>query len=576
MKEEMKTISMSGDNEPSETTALRQKLESIDDMLPYVGNFGRYQWYLLLALLPYSIAYSNLYFSQIFFTLVPNEHWCYVDALQDTNMTQEERVLIAIPESNVYPYYDKCRMKDLNFSRLVSNEKNFYSPKWQTNRTVECDNWEYNFTQIPYKSIGVELNWVCEKEYLISTAQAIFFAGSIIGGVLFGWIADHRGRIPALFLCYFASLLATIATASTTNFWSFALCRFLTGLAFDNCVNIPLIIVVEYMAVKRRTLVFNIAFGLYFAAGSTILPWLAYYIANWRYFAYVSAIPLFCGLFTPWILPESARWYVASGKLDKVVEKLRKIAKINRKNPDPRIYQLFFRNAHNAQIQTESATFLDLFKTPRLARNVIMLTAFWFLTVIVFDGHVYSLKLLQSNVFVSFSLACATELPAGLLLTLTLDRWGRRFCGFLTMAATGIFSFGELYLTSGAAQLSMSVLARFSLNMAANIGLQYAAELLPTPVRAQGVSLIHIFGILAHCVAPYLVDTAKYWTVLPMLILGVISFVTATLVLFLPETLGRDLPQTLSQGENFGRGDKFWSLPCSQKTAVDRRNSRSK
>lgn len=91
MKEEMKTISMSDINEPSETTALRQKLESIDDMLPHVGNFGRYQWYLLLALLPYSIAYSNLYFSQFFLTLVPQEHWCYVDALQDINMTQEER-----------------------------------------------------------------------------------------------------------------------------------------------------------------------------------------------------------------------------------------------------------------------------------------------------------------------------------------------------------------------------------------------------------------------------------------------------------------------------------------------------
>lgn len=71
---------------------------------------------------------------------------------------------------------------------------------------------------------------------------------------------------------------------------------------------------------------------------------------------------------------------------------------------------------------------------------------------------------------------------------------------------------------------------------------------------------------------------AKYWNALPMLILGVISFITATLVLFLPETLGRDLPQTLIQGEDFGRGDKFWSLPCCQKTAVDRcrPNSRSK
>jgi len=70
------------------------------------------------------------------------------------------------------------------------------------------------------------------------------------------------------------------------------------------------------------------------------------------------------------------------------------------------------------------------------------------LTMIAFDGHVYSLKLIPSSVFVSFSLACATELPAGLLLTLLLDRWGRRFCGFITLAMTCLFSFGELLLQS--------------------------------------------------------------------------------------------------------------------------------
>lgn len=46
--------------------------------------------------------------------------------------------------------------------------------------------------------------------------------------------------------------------------------------------------------------------------------------------------------------------------------------------------------------------------------------------------------------------------------------------------------------------------------MAANIGLQYATELLPTPVRAQGVALVHLFGILAHAVAPYITDLVRF------------------------------------------------------------------
>lgn len=77
--------------DPSEITALRSKLETFDDILPYVGDFGRYQWLLLLSLLPYSVAYATLYFSQFFLTLVPQEHWCRTEELASLNLTQAER-----------------------------------------------------------------------------------------------------------------------------------------------------------------------------------------------------------------------------------------------------------------------------------------------------------------------------------------------------------------------------------------------------------------------------------------------------------------------------------------------------
>ncbi|XP_043580454.1 carcinine transporter-like isoform X1 [Bombus pyrosoma] len=551
---------------PTETTRLRPRLESFDDVLPYVGDYGRYQWLLLLSLLPYGATYAFLYFSQFFITIIPTEHWCRIDELVNSNFTEEERIKIAIPPTHVYPYYEQCQRKDLNFTELLKSDKSLSSLDFETNETIKCTQWEYNFTQIPYPSIGTELDWVCDREYLVSTAQAIFFCGSIIGGFLVGWIADHKGRIPALMFCNGIALFASIFTASANSFWSFAVCRFLTGLAFDNCINIPLIIVLEYMAVSKRTLVVNIAFGVYFAVASTILPWIAYYIANWRYFTYVTAMPLLSVAITPWILPESARWYVSNGMMDKVVEKLRRIARINRRNPDSRIYDIFVSNMEASDKIQESATLLDLFKTPRLARNTILLVAFWCFTVISFDGHVYSLKLIQSSVFVSFSIACATELPAGLLLALLLDRWGRRLCGFLTLAMTCVLSIAELMLHSMLAKLVMSVLSRFCLNMAANVGLQYAAELLPTPVRSQGVSFIHIFGIVAHSLAPYITDSAAIWEGFPMMIISTVSFFGAALVLFLPETVGQNLPQTIKQGEEFGRDQHFWSLPCYHKT----------
>lgn len=53
--------------------------------------------------------------------------------------------------------------------------------------------------------------------------------------------------------------------------------------------------------------------------------------------------------------------------------------------------------------------------------------------------------------------------------------------------------------------MSMAVIARLGVNLAANIGFQFAAEMLPTVVRAQGISLIHIVGYTAHIMGPYVV-----------------------------------------------------------------------
>lgn len=53
------------------------------------------------------------------------------------------------------------------------------------------------------------------------------------------------------------------------------------------------------------------------------------------------------------------------------------------------------------------------------------------------------------------------------------------------------------------------------------------------------------------------------------MLIGTLAFGTATLVLFLPETAGRELPQTLQQGEDFSKGQRFWTLPCYEKIEID-------
>jgi len=67
------------------------KIETFDDILPYVGEASRYQWFLFILLLPFTFVYAFLYFAQFFITLVPAEHWCTIPELDPYNFTDYEK-----------------------------------------------------------------------------------------------------------------------------------------------------------------------------------------------------------------------------------------------------------------------------------------------------------------------------------------------------------------------------------------------------------------------------------------------------------------------------------------------------
>ena len=76
-----------------EDTEKRQKTETFDDMLSHVGDAGRYQVFLFIILLPFSFVYTFLYFGQFFITLIPEEYWCHIPELDNTNLTDLQKLV---------------------------------------------------------------------------------------------------------------------------------------------------------------------------------------------------------------------------------------------------------------------------------------------------------------------------------------------------------------------------------------------------------------------------------------------------------------------------------------------------
>ncbi|XP_048488037.1 organic cation transporter protein isoform X2 [Plutella xylostella] len=432
---------------------------------------------------------------------------------------------------------------------------------------VPCTSgWEYNRTDVPYSTIASELDWVCENDNLPATAQAIFFCGAIVGGLIFGWIADKYGRVSALVGTNLIGFVAGVGTAFCNSFWSFALCRFLVGFAFDNCFTMMYILVLEYVGPKWRTFVANMSIALFFTLAASLIPWIALWADDWRIFTLATSVPFALALATPYVVPESARWLVSQGKIDKALVILKKFERINKTKIPEKVLSDFTESSLKTlkENEAEDRTYsvLDLFRTPRLRRNSILLIIIWMAISLVFDGHVRNVGSLGLDIFLTFTIASATELPADTFLTAVLDRWGRRWLACGSMVVSGIFSLLATTVPVGGPSASLAIMGRFAVNISYNIGLQYCAELLPTVVRAQGVALIHIMGYVASIVAPFVVYLANISQDLPLLILGALGVGGGLLCLLLPETMHADLPQTLADGESFGQHQRLWDNPC--------------
>ncbi len=93
----------------------------------------------------------------------------------------------------------------------------------------------------------------------------------------------------------------------------------------------------------------------------------------------------------------------------------------------------------------------------------------------------------------------------------------------------------------------------------------YAAELFPTVLRNSGVGsssmCARIGSIIAPIVGGYLGEIS---TAIPVSIFATCSFVAGIVTLFLPETKGRNLPDTLEEGRQFGKGENAFTSCCSK------------
>ncbi|XP_072935466.1 solute carrier family 22 member 3-like [Epargyreus clarus] len=512
----------------------------LETVIHHIGEIGLYQRLLFLGMLPFGVSWAFVYLGQMFLTATPQEHWCRVPELE--GLSVELRRSLSIPGA-VDGDYDHCAMFDANWTQVLET----LQPPGPGTPIIPCQNgWEFLFEDIPYSTIVNEREWVCDNANLVPWSQAINFLGSIIGGILCGTLADKYGRVPVLVLANLLGCLGGITTMYTSGFWDFSACRFIVGMACDSCFLMMYILVLEYVGTRHRTWVANLSIAVYFGGGCILLPWLALWISDWRFFALATSLPMLLVLVAPFVVPESARWLVSNGRVDRAVAILKRFEKINGTKVPAEVMKEYIHVAKSSQEKEESV--LVLFKTPSLRLIIIFLMISFMAVALSFDGLVRLSENLGLDFFITFTVTSATEVPSIAILVLLLDRFGRRWLVCAPMVVAGILSFAAAFVLRGIAAVSLAVTARFLINMSYAAVIQWTPELLPTAARASGASFVHISGFAAIMLSPFIVYSLfidKAWEGLSLILVAVVAIIGGGVALLLPETMGKRMPQTM-------------------------------
>lgn len=117
-------------------------------------------------------------------------------------------------------------------------------------------------TSVFTNTIQQEFDLVCERQSLTSLSQTIFMFGILAGNMFFGALADNFGRRAPLVIAVNLQLIFGVASSYATNFWLFALLRFLTAAATGGTM------------VSRLTLNLLQSIKLFFLPGGVVSrPW---------------------------------------------------------------------------------------------------------------------------------------------------------------------------------------------------------------------------------------------------------------------------------------------------------------
>jgi len=535
-----------------------------DVILTKIGALGRYQT-LLVVLVFYLAIPSGLHNVASVFYAANTEYSCNVPPLDNKtlypSLTDEDIQNYTTPK-NSENSFDGCKRYGYDLETCVPPELTCVD---KTAPVINCDKgYHFYFDEFDSTTLS-EWDLVCGRSILSTMATSFFFAGMWFGAILFGYIGDRYGRKLTLLITTIGSVLCGVGVGLTPWFELFVVLRFLTAAFSHGGYLMMFVYVVEITGPKRN--VTGIHSHSAFAIGYSLNSLFAYFLRDWRAFYIAISLTPLPYLIMHFFVPESPRWYFSNGR-DEEGKKLAEVfAKRNGKILTEQDWQDATIDEKTVAGLNMKYSFLDLFKHKQMRSVILKMMFCWFATALVYYGLSLNAGSLSGNIFINNALNGCIELVAYFFVQYTIDILGRRvlLCSMFTLQGVScILSTVLTELADGneAMETAATVFAfvgKCGVSACFSIVYNYCAELFPTVVRGNALGVSSMASRWGSISSPYLIFLQDYVSWLPFTIFGAVALLAAFLTLFLPETKGVDMMQTMEEAENFYKRSNNYS-----------------
>ena len=350
----------------------------------------------------------------------------------------------------------------------------------------------------------------------IGWAGSVYVAGAVLGALVFGRLADRLGRKRLFLLTLTVYMGATVATAFSTDWATFMLCRFATGIGIGGeyaAINSAIDELIPARVRGRVNLAINGSFWIGAALGAVLSLVLLDErvlgpVLGWRAGFLLGGVLAVAILLVRRNVPESPRWLLANGRADeaeRVITQIEQSVASERGHPlepPPPHDGIAFARQGVPTLREVMHVLLRRYPRRSVVVLALMISQAFFYNAIFFTyslvlTHFYAVE--ASKVGLYILPFAAGNVLGPLLLGPLFDRLGRRVMITATYALSGVgLLLTGIGFVSGVLDATTQTLAWsavfFLASAAASSAYLTVSEIFPLEMRALSISIFYAIG----------------------------------------------------------------------------------